>query len=127
MANWFSQKFCEHPFPKNGFATLNNQFAWGGMENQTLTSLCPNCWGESLKANEFAHQWFGDMITCATWADIWLNEGFATWSENFWWEQSGGYSLYKTYMNNDADSYLSGNPGWAISVPAWATTTPSNP
>ena len=53
------------------------------MENQTLTSLCPNCWSESLVSHEFAHQWFGDMITCATWADIWLNEGFATYCRGF--------------------------------------------
>ncbi|MEI7727143.1 MAG: M1 family metallopeptidase [Bacteroidota bacterium] len=124
MTDWYSQHFCEHPFQKNGFATLNTDFAWGGMENQTLTSLCPNCWGQSLLAHEYAHQWFGDMITCDTWADIWLNEGFATWTENFWWERSSGYSAYKSQINNDAASYLGGNPGWPISDPSWATTTP---
>ena len=82
----YSELFGEHPFEKNGFATLNNQFVWGGMENQTLTSLCPNCWDEGLISHEFAHQWFGDMITCATWADIWLNEGFATYTEALWLE-----------------------------------------
>ncbi len=125
MTDWYSQHFCEHPFEKNGFATLNNQFSWGGMENQTLTSLCPNCWSEWLLAHEYAHQWFGDMITCGTWADIWLNEGFATWSEDFWWERTGGYAAYKTQINGDASSYLGSNPGWAISDPAWAVTTPS--
>jgi aminopeptidase N len=84
MTTWYSQNFIEHPFEKNGFATLNSDFSWGGMENQTLTSLCPGCWSESLAAHEYAHQWFGDMITCNTWADIWLNEGFATWSEARW-------------------------------------------
>lgn len=125
LTNWYSEHFCEHPFQKNGFAALNSQFAWGGMENQTLTSICPNCWQEWLIAHEYAHQWFGDMITCDTWADIWLNEGFATWSENFWWEQSGGYTAYKNSINSDASSYLGSNPGWAISEPSWATTTPS--
>jgi aminopeptidase N len=125
MTTYFSEKFCEHPFEKNGFAALNNLFQWGGMENQTLTSICPGCWYESLVAHEYAHQWFGDMITCATWADIWLNEGYATWSEAFWQENTGGYSAYKADMNGYAASYFQGNPGWAISVPSWATTTPS--
>ena len=122
---YFSQVFGKHPFEKNGFATLNNQFQWGGMENQTLTSLCPNCWGEYLMAHEYAHQWFGDMITCATWADIFINEGFATFSEALWSESKSGYSAYKSDINSEASSYLSGNPGWAISNPNWAVTTPN--
>jgi aminopeptidase N len=124
MTTYYSQNFCEHPFQKNGFAALNNQFPWGGMENQTLTSICPGCWSEWLIAHEFAHQWFGDMITCATWADVWLNEGFATWCEAFWDEHYGGYSAYKADIIGDAGYYIVYNPGWAISNPEWAINTP---
>lgn len=124
MTTFFSETFCDHPFSKNGFATLNDEFSWGGMENQTLTSLCPGCWSEYLVAHEFAHQWFGDMITCATWADLWLNEGFATFSEALWAEHTIGYSGYKNEIQGDAAYYLQANPEWPISDPAWAVTTP---
>ena len=124
MTDYYSNRFGEHPFEKNGFATLSSQFAWGGMENQTLTSLCPNCWGESLIAHEFAHQWFGDMITCGTWADIFLNEGFATFVEATWTENQYGQEAYKSEIANNAQTYISSNPGWAISEPSWANNTP---
>jgi aminopeptidase N len=127
MTTQFSKQFGEHPFQKNGFATLNQQFVWGGMENQTLTSLMANGYqDESLVAHEYAHQWFGDMITCATWADIWLNEAFATYSESLWDEYTSGYPYYKGRIEAYANAYLSNNPGWALYVPSWAVTPPDN-
>jgi len=121
MTNWYSQAYSEMAFEKNGFAYVPNSagFVWGGMENQTLTTV--NSWGENLASHEFAHQWWGDMVTCASWS----NEGFATWSESYWVERTGGYTAYKSMINTDANSYLSGNPGWAISVPSWDITTPN--
>lgn len=126
LADFYTSVYGEHPFEKDGFATLSNQFAWGGMENQTLTTLCPNCWQSHLIAHEFAHQWFGDMITCATWSDIFLNEGFATFSEALWKGEVNGYQAYKNELAGNAAYYLSQNPGWAISNPEWAFAPPSS-
>ncbi|MBI1837952.1 MAG: T9SS type A sorting domain-containing protein [Flavobacteriia bacterium] len=52
----------------------------GGMEHQTMTTQ--GYFEKSITAHELAHQWFGDNVTCASWADIWVNEGFAAYSEN---------------------------------------------
>jgi len=126
MVTHFSGAYGEFPFEKDGYASLNSQFTWGGMENQSLTSLCQNCWYEGLVSHEFAHQWFGDMISPATWSEIWLNEGFATWSEAYWKEAEGGYSAYKSSILNRASNYLGNNPGWPIFNPDWAINTPPN-
>ena len=67
------------------------QFGWGGgMEHQTLTSVGPvTNSSRYLYVHELGHQWFGDAITCASWRDIWLNEGFATYTEALYAEKVG--------------------------------------
>lgn len=72
---FFNNRFGVYPFHKEKYGHV--QFGWGGgMEHQTSTFLING--NESLVAHELAHHWFGDRITCASWEDIWLNEGFAT-------------------------------------------------
>jgi len=124
LTNFYSEKFGMYPFEKIGFATLNSYFQWGGMENQTMINLRSNGWQEGLISHEFSHQWFGDLITCGTWADVWLNEGFATYCESLWIEHTTGYSAYKTNLDKQADYYLQYNPGLPIYNPAYAIQTP---
>lgn len=120
MTNYYSTLFGDYPFEKIGMVSIPSSISpWcGGMENQSLINyFCSTTWSVGLTSHEYAHQWFGDMITCGTWGDIWLNESFATYCEALWIEHTSGYSSYKTRINSDASYYLSHNPGYPIYNP----------
>jgi hypothetical protein len=100
MIEVFAAGYGEYPFVDEKYG--HAEFVWGGgMEHQTLTSL--GGWSEDLISHELAHQWWGDLVTCDNFRHIWLNEGFATWSEAYWKEQTEGIGTYRQYM--DAAAY----------------------
>jgi len=74
----FSDLFGLYPFIEEKYGHCLAEIG-GGMEHQTMTTLGSFSFG--LVAHELGHMWFGDKVTCATWSDIWINEGFATYSD----------------------------------------------
>lgn len=78
MLEVFSEKFGLYPFHEEKYGHCMAPFS-GGMEHQTMTSQ--GFFTTDLTSHELGHQWFGDDVTCGSWVDIFLNEGFASYLE----------------------------------------------
>ncbi|MBI9072418.1 MAG: T9SS type A sorting domain-containing protein [Melioribacteraceae bacterium] len=101
MLEVFTELFGEYPFIKEKYG--HAEFGWGGgMEHQTISSM--GSFGTDITSHELAHQWFGDKITCKNWENIWLNEGFATYSEMLYREVSDGKNYYDWLVTNEMNS-----------------------
>ncbi|MGI8884423.1 MAG: M1 family metallopeptidase [Pyrinomonadaceae bacterium] len=106
----------DYPFNKYDQTMVAN-FNFGGMENITATTMAdteilsanfPRFKGgvEDLVSHELAHSWFGNLVTCKNWAELWLNEGFATFMEAAFREKMYGRADYLRKIRNDAQQFI---------------------
>ena len=117
MLKFFEEYFeTNYPFKKYSQTAVDN-FEFGGMENTTCTTLTRRVLHDKkassdyrndifLVVHELAHQWFGDMVTCKDWPHIWLNEGFATYCESLYWENSRGKDEFQYNLIEATDIYF---------------------
>ncbi|MCB0724612.1 MAG: M1 family metallopeptidase [Ignavibacteriae bacterium] len=116
MVKLFNDKFG-YIYPwANYKQVIVKDFIYGGMENTTATVLnertyydpdIENDYGaDNLISHELGHQWWGDLITCRNWSELWLNESFATFSAALWNEAYKGKDEYDYYLLRNSDDAM---------------------
>jgi aminopeptidase N len=95
LINDMSDSWGRYPFWQEKYGHC---FTTSGinMEHQTMTTTRFS--NLSVVVHELAHQWFGNLVTCASWRDIWLNEGFATYAQYLAYNRYSGTASGRQYM-----------------------------
>ena len=120
VLEFFSERTgVEYPWPRYAQVAVA-QFVVGGMENVSCTlqtdrtlydaTAAQEDSSQGLVAHEAAHQWFGDLVTCRTWSDLWLNEGFATYFEKLYREHHDGLDDFRLSVLESQESFMRSDP-----------------
>src|SRR5690606_11632306 len=100
--------FGTYPFHTEKYG--HAQFGWGGgMEHTTVSFM--GGFSMHLIAHELAHHWFGDKVTCGSWKDIWLNEGFAEYMAGLIVEHLDGEEAFVNWKGSKIGSITSQTNG----------------
>lgn len=115
----FSKLFGEYPFLKEKYGVAQIFWSRGAMESQTITGIGTNFisgakFFSDILIHEVAHHWWGNSVTPKSWKDVWLNEGFATYSEALYWEATKGEEALISTMasfkvNNESETLYNPN------------------
>lgn len=97
MMHLYEELFIPYPFDKEKYGHAQCGFG-GGMEHQTMSFM--GGFSYELTAHELAHQWFGDYVTCGSWQDVWLNEGFATYLTGLTYEKILKNGRWENYLSS---------------------------
>ncbi len=117
IINLFADRFEPYPYADEKYG--HAQFGWGGGMEHTTVSFMGSL-GRSLIAHELGHQWFGDKVTCGSWQDVWLNEGFATYMDGMVVEHLDGESSFRNWKESQT-YYATQETGGSVYVPAQDT------
>jgi aminopeptidase N len=107
IVRYFSEKIGPFPFEK--LANVESKTRYGGMENAGAIFYSERAVAEGtdiepLLAHEIAHQWFGDAVTEASYAHLWLSEGFATYLTDLFIEEVYGPERFRERMRGERES-----------------------
>jgi aminopeptidase N len=113
MITLFSDLVIDYPFANEKYGHCVAPMG-GGMEHQTMTTL--SNFNFNLVSHELAHQWFGDNVSCGSWQDIWINEGFASYFEYI--------ALNNLYGTENAESWMENAMNLAYTQPEGSVYVP---
>ena len=90
MLDYLSGIFGPYPMEAFGLYVVNLPRLGFALETNTMSIFAPNMLDDLVLMHELAHHWIGNDVRLASWQDIWLNEGFATYTEVLWIEHTRG-------------------------------------